>query len=167
MKSNLALLLGLSATLMAAGCANDGAATARAIVGEWRSSVQFKTGALAPIKNLEFMYVFNLGGTLTESSNYDGAPPVPPAYGIWRSLGPGEFEVKYEFYMSQAPSGADELIRNGGWLPSGRGVLMERFTLSPDGQSFTSSVRFDVFDLEGRPTGDSGEGVGRGARLVF
>ena len=36
------------------------------------------------MKDLEFMYVFNVGGTMTASSNYDGAPPVPPAYGVWR-----------------------------------------------------------------------------------
>ena len=52
------------------------------LVGAWRSNVQFKSGAFASITDLEFMYVFNAGGTLTESSNYDGVPPVPPAYGV-------------------------------------------------------------------------------------
>lgn len=49
-----------------------------ALTGAWRASIQFSSGAFSGIKDLEFLYVFNAGGTLTESSNYDGAPPVPP-----------------------------------------------------------------------------------------
>ena len=41
------------------------------LVGEWRAHLQFTSGAFAPVKDLEFMYVFNQGGTMTESSNYD------------------------------------------------------------------------------------------------
>ena len=47
------------------------------IVGAWKGKVQFKSGAFAEVKDLEFMYVFNAGGT----------PPVPPAYGIWKKTG--------------------------------------------------------------------------------
>ena len=54
------------------------------LVGAWKGKVQFTTGAFAEIKDFEFMYVFNVGGTMTESSNYDGVPPTPPAYGIWK-----------------------------------------------------------------------------------
>jgi len=65
-----------------------------------RSSVQFTSGPFAEVNDLEFMYVFNAGGTLTESSNYDGAPPVPPAYGVWHSIGPNEFEARYEYFTT-------------------------------------------------------------------
>ena len=58
------------------------------LLGEWRAQLQFTSGAFAAVKDLEFMYVFNSGGTMTESSNYDASPPVPPAYGIWRTVGP-------------------------------------------------------------------------------
>ena len=67
------------------------------LAGEWRAQLQFSSGAFAPIKDLEFMYVFNQGGTMTESSNYDASPPVPPAYGIWRKVSDKEYEAKYEF----------------------------------------------------------------------
>ncbi len=40
------------------------------LVGAWRGKIQFKTGTFSTIKDLEFMYVFNAGGTMTESSNY-------------------------------------------------------------------------------------------------
>src|SRR4051812_27699208 len=72
--------------------------------GEWRAKLQFTSGAFASIKDLEFMYAFNQGGTLTESSNYDASPPVPPAYGIWRKVGTKQFEAKYEFYVTKPPA---------------------------------------------------------------
>jgi hypothetical protein len=110
------------AALLAASCTTDQQVEPAPLIGAWRSSVQFETGAFAGIKDLEFMFVFNTGGTLTESSNYDGAPPVPPAYGVWRAVGPMEFEAKYEFYIT-SPSPPDAFQGGGGWLPSGRGVF--------------------------------------------
>ena len=163
MKSNLALIIHL--IILVAACGNGGADPPPAIVGGWRSSVQFQTGAFSSIKDLEFMYVFNLGGTMTESSNYDGAPPTPPAYGIWRRLSSREFEGKYEFYVTQAPS--DVPIGAGGWLPGGRGVFVERIVLSPDGTSFTSTLVYDIFDAAGKRTSGGGQGEGRAVRFVF
>ena len=137
-----------------------------ALVGAWRSSLQFENGAFAAIKNLEFMYVFNAGGTLTESSNYDGAPPVPPAYGVWREVGPNEFEAKYE-YFATAPSAPDEFLKGSGWLPSGRGVFTERIKLSPDGQGFTSIIRYQALNERGEPVEGGGVAKGQAARIRF
>ena len=95
------------------------------LMGEWRAQLQFSSGAFASIKDLEFMYSFNQGGTMTESSNYDASPPVPPAYGIWRQVGPGKFEAKYEFYVTKAPAAFTEIVKGGGWGPAGRGVFVE------------------------------------------
>jgi hypothetical protein len=140
---------------------------AAGLVGEWRAKLQFTSGALAPIKDLEFMYVFNQGGTLTESSNYDASPPVPPAYGIWRKAGDREFEAKYEFYVTRPPATFDEIAKAGGWSPAGRGVLLERITLSEDGNSFTSKIRYDQFDPAGKPSEGGGEATGQGVRMTF
>ena len=68
-------------------CSEDKNPQADNIVGAWKGKVKFNSGAFAEVKDLEFMYVFNAGGTMTESSNYDGALPVPPAYGIWKKTG--------------------------------------------------------------------------------
>ncbi|HEY5940978.1 MAG TPA: hypothetical protein VIT87_09160 [Gemmatimonadales bacterium] len=161
----------LSIVLLGAACgaqprpASDTAAPA--LVGEWRAQLQFSSGAFAPIKDLEFMYVFNLGGTLTESSNYDASPPVPPAYGIWREVGPRQFEVKYEFYVTKPPAAFAEITKGGGWGPAGRGVFLETITLSEDGKSFTSKIKYDQFDTAGKPAEGGGEAVGRGVRLTF
>jgi len=54
----------------------------------YRALTRFGSGALVDVKDLEFVYAFDAGGAMTESSNYDGAPPVPPAYGIWRKGAP-------------------------------------------------------------------------------
>jgi len=137
-----------------------------ALVGAWRSSLQFESGPFASIKDLEFMYVFNAGGTMTESSNYDGAPPVPPAYGVWRSVGPNEFEARYEYY-STAPAATAEFLKGAGFPPSGRGVIVERITLSGDGRTFTSKVKHEAFDMKGEPVEGGGEATGKASRIQF
>ena len=112
------------------------------------------------------MYVFNTGGTMTESSNYDGAPPVPPAYGVWRNVGPNEFEAKYEYYAT-APAAAAEFMKGAGFPPSGRGVFVERITVSADGQTFTSTMKYDAFDMKGAPIEGGGEAKGKAVRIQF
>jgi hypothetical protein len=157
----------LSAVLLVAGCAKaPSPAEAPALSGAWKSSLQFESGAFASIKDLEFMYVFNTGGTMTESSNYDGAPPVPPAYGVWRSVGPNEFEAKYEYYAT-AQAAPDEFAKGAGYPPSGFGVFVERITVSADGQSFTSTMKYDAFDMKGAPIEGGGEAKGKGQRIKF
>src|SRR6266478_3224875 len=99
-------LYALALATLALGCATSRTgsdASPGSLVGAWRGKVQFKTGAFAEVKDLEFLYVFNAGGTMTESSNYDAAPPVAPAYGIWKKMGGNEYEAKYEFYITRIP----------------------------------------------------------------
>lgn len=160
------MLLGLSCRPQPAPPAGD-AAVPPALVGEWRAQLQFTSGAFAPIKDLEFMYVFNQGGTMTESSNYDASPPVPPAYGIWREAGPGQFEAKYEFYVTKAPAKFDEIAKGGGWGLAGRGVFRERISLTEDGKAWTSKITYDQFDTAGNPAEGGGEATGRGVKLAF
>ena len=137
------------------------------LVGAWRSQIRFTGGALVDAKDLEFMYVFNAGGTLTESSNYDGSPPVPPAYGVWRKGAPRQFEAKYAFYMTKAPGSFEDITKGGGWSPSGHGVLTEKITLSDDGQSYKSTITYAAFDQAGKPAEGGGEGTGAGSRMGF
>ena len=137
------------------------------LVGAWRGQVQFAAGAFADTKDLEFMYVFNLGGTMTESSNYDAAPPVPPAYGVWRKVGVRKYEAKYQFFQSKAASSADELIKGGGWAPDGHGTLSQRITLSADGKSFDSSITLELFDNGGTAIAGGGEASASGKRIAF
>ncbi len=157
MTTRLAALL---LPLVFAGCtATD------SLVGVWRSQVQFSTGDFAPVKDLEFLYLFNAGGTMTESSNYDSAPPVPPAYGVWRSLGRGEFEALYVFYTTKPPEKPDQAAQ--GWVPAGRGELTERITVAADGQSFASALTLRLFDPLGHPLPGGGEATGHASRIDF
>jgi hypothetical protein len=151
-----------------AGCARSpqpGAAPA--LVGAWRANVQFSAGVLAPIRDLEFLYVFNAGGTMTESSNYDAVPPVPPAYGEWRQTGPGSFEAKYTFFTTTSPADLKSLTTGGGWLPAGYGVLTERITLAADGRSYDSTIALDLFDKTGKPAAGGGEAKVHAMRAGF
>ena len=163
-------LLAIPSTLAfaAAACVQDAAPKPEPepFVGAWRSSLQFESGAFAEITDLEFMYAFNAGGTMTESSNYDGAPPVPPAYGVWRKTGPGEYELKYEYY-STVPAEEPAFLKGAGWLPSGRGVFTETIKLAADGQSFTSTMRYGAFDAKGNPAEGGGTAKGQAVRIGF
>ena len=147
--------------------AASGTGAAGDLQGEWRAKLQFSSGAFASIKDLEFMYSFNQGGTMTESSNYDASPPVPPAYGIWRKVGGKEYEAKYEFYVTKPPANFEEITKGGGWGLGGRGVFVERITLSDDGKSFTSKIKYDQYDTGGKPAEGGGEATGQGVKLAF
>jgi hypothetical protein len=163
----LVAALVLTACTPSVSAPRDAVNGADTLVGAWRSQIHFSSGAFAPMKDLEFMYVFNQGGTLTESSNYDAAPPVPPAYGIWRATGAGQFEAKYLFYITRAPAKLEEITSGGGWMPAGYGEFIERITLSKDGKSFTSSMKYTAFDQSGKPVEGGGEAKTRGTRIEF
>ncbi|HET7535878.1 MAG TPA: hypothetical protein VFJ90_05450 [Candidatus Didemnitutus sp.] len=137
------------------------------LVGAWRSSVLFKSGTLAAMKDMEFMYVFNAGGTMTESSSYDQTPPVPPAYGIWRLVSERQYEARYEFYWTKPPGNVEELSKGGGWLPGGHGEITQQITLSEDGNSFESVIRLETYDQDGRPTEEASMGTAQGQRIKF
>jgi hypothetical protein len=153
-------------SLLAALATPSTAQPADELVGVWRGSVTFADGPFAAIKDLEFLYAFNAGGTMTESSNYDAAPPVPPAYGIWRRTGPRTFESKYIFYATQAPAKLEDITGGGGWLPAGHGIFTERITLSSDGRTFTSTMRYEQFDTRDVMT-TSGTATVAGRRVEF
>jgi hypothetical protein len=159
--------------LLVAGCARTTsnvpppAAALPALVGAWRADVQFTGGAFAATKDLQFLYTFNSGGTMTESSNYDGVPPVPPAYGVWRETAANQFEAKYVFFTTRPPGDFKDLSGGGGWLPSGHGTLAERYTLAADGRTFESTVTLELFDMAGKPVAGGGEAHAHGERIAF
>ncbi len=134
------------------------------LVGSWRTKVQFKEGALSDLHDLEFMYSFNEGGTLTQSSNYDGTPPVPPGYGLWRQTGPRTFELRYAFY---APAKFVKSGRKAAWVPTGRGLYKETMEISADEKSYHSRIVYDLVDPKGAPIPGGGEGEASGIRTTF
>ena len=164
----------LSAVLIATGCGNrqpsqTGASTDRgSLVGAWRSKIAFRTGPLAGVTDLEFLYAYTAGGTMTESSNYDeAANSSPPAYGIWKQIGPRRFETKYVFYTTKEAAPGETAANRGDWWPAGHGVLTETITLSDDGQTYASTIKLTTYDRADRPIAGDGEGTGAGARIVF
>jgi len=137
------------------------------LVGAWKGKVQFNTGVYAEIKDFEFMYVFNSGGTMTESSNYDGVPPTPPAYGMWKKTGEKEYEARYEFYWNKVPNSYEELIKAGGFPNAGYGVLSEKIILSDDGRSYSSTITLNLFDPTGKQLIINEEGTAEAKRMEF
>ncbi|WP_309714195.1 hypothetical protein [Armatimonas sp.] len=137
------------------------------LAGAWQGKVQFTTGAFAAVKDLEFMYAFHVGGTMTESSNYDSAPPAPPAYGVWRKTGSRTYEAKYRFFQPKAVTSAEELIKGGGWAPDGYGILSQKITLAADGNSFNSKLSLKLFSKDGKVSDGGGEATANGKRIRF
>ncbi len=162
-----------AAALIISGCTKApstqaGATEREDLVGAWRSKITFQSGALTGMKDLEFLYSYNAGGTMTESSNYDeAANSSPPAYGIWKRIDPQTFETKYVFYTTKAPSPADSVLNRSDWWPAGHGVLTETITLSSDGGTYASSIKLETFDSAGAPIAGGGTGTGAGTRIVF
>jgi hypothetical protein len=155
----------LFATIFSTSCRTCTSEGGSGLVGAWRGKVQFTSGAFAATKDLEFMYVFNAGGTMIESSNYDASPPVPPAYGVWKKVGPRQYSARYAYFWTRAPANFDEIAKGGGWSPGGHGVLSQSITVSEDGNSFDSTIKYEVFDRQGKPTESASEAVGKGARF--
>ena len=137
------------------------------LVGAWKGKVQFKTGAYAEIKDFEFMWVFNSGGTMTESSNYDGIPPTPPAYGIWKKTGDKQYKARYEFYWNKVPASYEELAKAGGFPNAGYGVLSEIIILKEDGHSYSSTIKFKLFDQSGKQIVFNDEATAEAKRMEF
>jgi len=163
----LGALVALAACKDVSPPSSKGAAESDVLVGAWRSQVRAGSGALAEMKDLEFMYVFNLGGTMSESSNYDSVPPVPPAYGVWKKTGPREFEARYAFYNTQPPRNFEDIAKGGGWAPNGYGILAEKIVVADDGKSYKSTLVYTMFDAAGKPAEGGGEATGTGVRMGF
>jgi hypothetical protein len=138
------------------------------LAGAWRGKVTFTSGMFASLKDLEYMYSFNAGGTMTESSNYDAVPPVPPAYGVWRRTGPRKYEAKYTWFQSKSVATSADLIKEGGWGPGGYGIIRQTITLSADGNRFSSTIRVEMFDSAGKTIRDgTASGTAVGERIRF
>jgi hypothetical protein len=167
------ILLLMSAMVFIPGCATKSSSPTNKtpaddnLVGAWRAKVHFKNGTFSSIKDLEFLYVFNAGGTMIESSNYDASPPVPPAYGVWRMVQPRQYEAKYIFYLTNAPQAFKDISGGGGWSPGGSGVFVDTITLSEDGKTFTSTIRLDMVNEKGKPIESNSGAEAHAARISF
>ena len=163
----IAFVIVLFASVAPIACLAQAGRSSDNLAGAWEGKVQFTSGAFAEAKDLEFMYAFAAGGTMTESSNYDAIPPVPPAYGVWKQVGIRKYEAKYRFYQSKAVSSADELVKGGGWAPDGYGTLAQKITLSADGNSFESTITLELFNKDGKRMPGGGQATADGKRIHF
>jgi hypothetical protein len=171
MNRSLPVLIATAILLFAGVSPHESLAQSRGdqgtLAGAWEGKVQFSAGAFAAVQDLRFMYAFMANGTMLESSNYDAAPPVPPAYGVWKKTSARQYLAKYRFYISSPVASADELIKGSGWGPGGYGVLTEKIELSADGNSFASTLSLELFDKDGKSLGDGGAATGSAQRLGF
>jgi hypothetical protein len=146
--------------LAASGHRNSGASS---LVGAWRAHVTFTTGPLKGIP-FQFLLTYAAGGGMVESSNLDENPPVPPAYGAWRSAGTRRLKSKYIFWTTKV---ADPTDLTQGWTFAGSGVLEEHITLSRDGNAYTSAITYQLYDTRDMPlVGQAGTGRVHATRIT-
>jgi hypothetical protein len=167
MKKHMLMVPIVAAALLATSCHVEMATAVNGLTGAWRGKVEIASGAYADAKDVKFMYVFNAGGTMTESSNYDASPPGSPAYGVWEKTGARQYEARYEFFVDKAPASFDEIAKGGGWAPDGHGVLTEKIALAADGNSFDSTIKYELFDRQGKPIDGGGDATCKGERIKF
>ena len=161
----LSVMLALAALSACNAGSPSTSAQPNALVGAWRSHIKVTSGALASMPDLQFMTVFNAGGTMTESSNFDGVPPVPPAYGVWHRISERRFQAKYDFWVTKPPAVLDELTKGGGWMPNGYGTLTETITLAVDRQTYISTLTYEFFDTAGNPAPGGGTATATARRI--
>jgi len=164
----------LSAVLLITGCTKGsspqpvGWIEDSRLTGAWRSKIDFQSGPFTGVKDLEFLYAYNAGGTMTESSNYDeAANSSPPAYGVWKQFGERKYETKYVFFTTKSPDSTSGAPSAGDWWPAGHGVLTEVIQMSEDGRTYKSSIKLDIFDKAGKLLPGSGKGSGAAERITF
>ena len=80
---------------------------------------------------------------------------------------PREFEAKYAFYTTKAPSTFEDVAKGGGWEPSGYGILAEKITVAEDGKTYKSRIAYRLFDASGKEAEGGGEASGAGVRTEF
>jgi len=68
-------------------------------------------------------------------------------------------------HRAQRGTRRPEAVRRG--RPSGRGVFSETITVAADGETFTSTIRYEAFDEADKPVEGGGDATGRGVRLRF
>jgi hypothetical protein len=56
------------------------------------------------------------------------------------------------FFTTKPPAAFEDIAKGNGWQPTGYGVFLETITLSEDGNSFESSMKYYPFDQAGKPT---------------
>jgi hypothetical protein len=114
------------------------------LLGAWRARVTIDSGPLAGIP-FQFLVTYAAGGGMVESSNFDEATPVPPAYGSWVATGPWTFRSTYVFFTTNPPSDPGTLP-TAGWAFSGSGKLREQITIAHDGTTYTSHLYYQLYD---------------------
>lgn len=156
-------LLGAGALLTPSPAGAD-AADRPGLPGAWRASVTIDNGPFAGA--LQFLLVYDSGGGMVESSNFDEATPVPPAYGSWASNGSRTFRSTYIFFTTKPPEDPSTLA-NAGWSFSGTGKFREQITLARDGESYLSLLYYQLYDTSDIAlAGQSGTGHTAATRIV-
>ena len=134
----------------------DGPGQDRTLEGTWTTLVirrDCQTGE--QVGNFQGVLTFARGGTLVGDSSAAGPATKSASYGVWRrTKGWNEYEFGFVFF----------LFNPDGTL-FGRQVVRQSATLSEDGQSFTTTGTFQVYNAAGAPVGPARCATSTGTRF--
>ena len=105
------------------------------LVGFFESEITVTNCQGVVLKTVEAYEQFNQGGTLT---SVDNQPLRTPGIGIWQYNGGGSYSAPTEFFTF-----------NTDGTPAGETKLIRDIQLAADGNSYTSVVTVEIFDVNG------------------
>jgi len=150
------LLLSLAASAAFAHSQGNGKPPAERLVGAWRVDVAIgPCGLPNPVAFFSAYNTFHSGGTVSDTN---WAPPATrgPGHGVWRHLGRGEFEAKFEFFRYDNPQPSPA---------SGRQEARVLIMLDANGAGYMGQVNAQQMDLDGNPAGPPLCGQAIGTRV--
>jgi hypothetical protein len=105
------------------------------LVGFFESEVTITNCNGVVLKTLEAYEQFNQGGTLT---SVDNQPLRSPGIGTWQYNGGGSYSAPFESFSF-----------NTDGTPAGESKFTRDIQLAADGNSYTSVVTVEIFDVNG------------------
>ena len=105
------------------------------LVGFFESEVTITNCDGVVLKTLEAYEQFNQGGTLT---SVDNQPLRTPGIGTWQYNGRGSYSAPFESFSFNADG-----------TPAGESKFTRDIQLAADGNSYTSVVTVEIFDVNG------------------
>lgn len=136
--SVLGLMALLTCTFLATSAtAGDSSSKCRGnrLVGFFESEITVTNCNGVVLKILEAYEQFNQGGTLT---SVDNQPLRTPGIGTWQSNGGGSYSAPFQSFSF-----------NTDGTPAGESKFTRDIQLAPDGNSYTSVVTVEIFDVNG------------------
>lgn len=145
MKHPRTLAFALLATLAGSAAAHGpGHAMPNRLVGVWKADVAIGPCSLPnPVAFFSAYNTYHEGGTLSDF-NWTSPTLRAPGHGVWKSIGNGQYQTRFQFFRYDTPPPA---------TASGRQDVRVVITLDAGGNGYTGVINGQQLTLNGAPAG--------------